>query len=370
MAVASARPADAPAPAGGPPPDRAAIRAAARSRQMLVLVGLAVALVVAAVLAVALGSTVIPVRTTIAALPWVGDTLSGWPLIGGGTPDEADRQIIESLRVPRMVTAVIVGASLGVAGALLQGALANPLASPDVIGVTAGSGFGAMIILLAFPGSVTLVPLSALVFGLVAAGLVFTVAWAGRGGGSILRLILAGIAIGAVFTAATTGLMTAFPDRVSTAIFFIAGNLNEDGWAVLREVWYYPVAGLLLAVFLIRPLDRLALGDDVAQSLGVRPGVIRLAAAAIAALLAAAAASLAGLLGFLGLVVPHAIRLAAGTSSHRFVVPASALGGAALLLIADIVARRIAAPLALPVGPFMVLLGVPLFLWLLRRASA
>ncbi|MEV4423443.1 iron ABC transporter permease [Patulibacter sp. NPDC049589] len=327
-------------------------------RQLGVLTVASVALVVAAVLSIALGSTTVSVHDVLHALPLVGD----------GQVDPATDQIVNSLRIPRTVTAILVGASLGVAGALLQGALSNPLASPDVIGVTAGSGFGAMILLLAAPSSIALVPLSALVFGLIATALVFMVAWAGRGGGSVARLILAGIAVSAVFTAGTTALMTAYPDRVSSAIFFVAGYLSYDGWGTLRDVWPYLAVGLAAAVLLIRPLDRLALGDDVAQSLGVRPRVVRLCAAGVAALLAAASAALAGLLGFLGLVVPHTVRLAGGTSSHRFVVPTSAVAGAALLLIADTVARRIAAPTDLPVGPFMVVLGVPLFLWLLRKA--
>jgi iron complex transport system permease protein len=327
-------------------------------RQLAVLLTATALLLVAAVLSISFGTTTISIRDVLHALPVVGD----------GHLDPADDQIINNLRIPRTVTAILVGASLGVAGALLQGALSNPLASPDVIGVTAGSGFGAMLLLLAAPGSVALVPISALVFGLLATTLVFLVAWAGRGGGSIARLILAGIAVSAVFTAGTTALMTAFPERVSTAIFFVAGYLSYDGWETLRDVWPYLAVGLVAAVFLIRPLDRLALGDDVAQSLGVRPRVVRLAAAAVAALLAAASAALAGLLGFLGLVVPHTVRLAGGTSSHRFVVPASAIGGAALLLIADTVARLVGGQTDLPVGPFMVVLGVPLFLWLLRKA--
>lgn len=327
-------------------------------RQTLVLATSAVALVAAALLSLALGSTTIPLIDVIHALP----------VIGNGDVDGPTQQIVNDLRVPRMVTAIAVGSALGIAGALLQGALANPLASPDVIGVTAGAGFGAMLLLLAAPDAVALVPLSALAFGLVASGLVFAVAWAGAGGGSVARLILAGIAVGAVFTAGTTTLMTAYPDRVSSAIFFVAGYLSYDGWGTLAQVWPYLGVGFVAAALLVRPLDRLALGDDVARSLGVRPRLIRLLAAGSAAVLAAAAAALAGLLGFLGLVVPHAVRLAGGTATNRFVVPTSAVAGAALLLIADTTARRIAAPLDLPVGPFMVVLGVPLFLWLLRKA--
>jgi iron complex transport system permease protein len=206
---------------------------------------------------------------------------------------------------------------------MLQGALANPLASPDVIGVTAGAGFGAVLILLAFPGSIALLPVGALVFGLLAATLVFVVAWIG---------------------------------------------LVSDGWEEMRVIWPYFAVGFVIAVCLIRPLDRLALGDDVAASLGTRPRVIRLTAGASAALLAAASAAIAGLLGFLGLVVPHVVRMAGGTASHAFVVPVSALGGAALLVAGDTLARTAKPPLELPVGPFMVVIGVPMFLWLLRKA--
>jgi iron complex transport system permease protein len=130
----------------------------------------------------------------------------------------------------------------------------------------------------------------------------------------------------------------------------------------------YFAVGFVIAVCLIRPLDRLALGDDVAASLGTRPRVIRLTAGASAALLAAASAAIAGLLGFLGLVVPHVVRMAGGTASHGFVVPVSALGGAAMLVAGDTLARTAKPPLELPVGPFMLVIGVPMFLWLLRKA--
>ena len=328
-------------------------------RQAAVLVTAAVVLVAAAFGSVLVNSASLPVSA--------GDVLDALPLIGHGN-DPALEQIVREIRIPRTVTAIVVGAALGMAGALLQGALSNPLASPDVIGVTAGSGFGALIILLAWPDAIAWVPISALVFGLAATALVFVVAWSGAGGGSIARLILAGIAINAVFTALSTALMASFPDEVSSAIFFIAGSLADDGWRILQHVWPYMTVGMIAALLLIRPLDRLALGDDVAQSLGQRPRVVRLLAAGTAALLAATSAALAGLLGFLGLVVPHAVRLAGGTASHRFVVPASALAGAALLLAADTIARALAAPSTFPVGPIMVVLGVPLFLWLLRRA--
>jgi iron complex transport system permease protein len=325
------------------------------ARRTLVFVALLLALVAATVASLALGAVKLPLADTL-------DILFG----KGG--NAIDTQIVETLRLPRTVEALVVGAALGVAGAILQGALGNPLASPDVIGVTGGAGFGAILVIIAFPGSIALLPASALAFGLLAAALVFGFAWTGRNRGSTGKVILAGIAMLSLFTAGTTGLLAAFPERAPSAIFFIAGGLTSNGWQDMETVWPYFAVGFAVALFLIRPLDRLALGDDVAASLGSRPQMIRLGAGVAAALLAAAAAAIAGLLGFLGLVVPHVVRMAGGTSSHTYVVPASAIGGAALLAAGDTLARTLRAPIEMPVGPFMVILGVPLFLWLLRKA--
>ncbi|MFT3864937.1 MAG: iron ABC transporter permease [Solirubrobacterales bacterium] len=325
------------------------------TRRVVVLAALAVLLVAAAIAELALGAVKVPPGEVI-------DILLGKGHAG------PNHQIVEALRLPRTIEALIVGAALGVAGAILQGALANPLASPDVIGVTGGAGFGAILILVLFPAKIALLPIGALLFGLLAATLVFVFAWTGRNRGAVAKVVLAGIAMLSLFTAGTTGLLAAFPEKAPSAIFFLAGGLSSSGWENLRTTWPYFAAGGLIVLFLIRPLDRLALGDDIAASLGSRPQVIRLGAAVAAALLAAASAAIAGLLGFLGLIVPHVVRMAGRTSSQTFVVPASALGGAALLAAGDCLARNVRAPIELPVGPFMVILGVPVFLWLLRKA--
>jgi iron complex transport system permease protein len=331
------------------------IREAGISMRRPLVYGLLIAaLVAASVASLALGAVKVPVEAVIDAL--LGKEVTG-----------PQQQIVETLRLPRTVEALAVGAALGVAGAILQGALANPLASPDVIGVTGGAGFGAILIIILFPGSIALLPIGALAFGLFAAILVFAIAWSGANRGSTGKVILAGIAVLSLFTAGTTGLLAAYPEKAPSAIFFIAGGLTSSGWEEMSAIWPYFAVGFVAAAFLIRPLDRLALGDDVASSLGSRPHLIRLAAAIAAALLAAASAAIAGLVGFLGLVVPHVVRMAGGTSSHTFVVPASALGGAALLAAADTLARTLRAPIEMPVGPFMAVLGVPLFLWLLRK---
>ncbi len=326
------------------------------ARPLMVLGAAGVALVLAAVASLALGAVALPFGDVARAL-------------AGGHVGEQVHEIALGLRLPRTVSAMAVGAALAVAGALLQGALANPLASPDVIGVTGGAGFGATLILLAAPGSAALVPLSALGFGLVAAGIVLAVGHAGVRGGSVERVVLAGIAVAALFGAATTSLMVAYPDRVPSAIGFLAGGLVSDGWGSLTTAAPYLAAGLLGAALLARAARPLALGDDVAASLGTSPRRTRLLAGLAAAALAAAAASIAGLLGFLGLIVPHLVRLAGGTSRHALLLPACAVVGAVVLLLGDTLARTVAAPVELPVGPLMVVLGVPWFLTLLRRAA-
>jgi len=324
-------------------------------RRTLVAVVLALIAVAGSVASLAFGAVSIPIAEVVDILLGKVDSGTGY-------------EIVQRLRLPRMVEALLVGAALGVAGACLQAALLNPLASPDVIGVTGGAGFGAMLVFLLLPAQAALVPLSALIFGLVAASLVFLVGFVGERGGGIGRVILAGIAIASLFGAATAALMGAFPDRVPAGITFLVGSLTTTGWDTLEQVLPYFLVGFVMSLFLIRPLDRLALGDEVAASLGSRPRRTRLLAAFVAALLASAAAAVAGLLAFLGLVVPHMVRLAAGTSRLTFVLPVSALGGAALLVTADTLARVVAAPVELPVGPLLVLLGVPVFLWLLRKA--
>jgi len=324
-------------------------------RRIAVLISLLVALAAAIVASLAFGAVNIPFGQVI-------DILLGREAPGPAT------QIVEVLRLPRTVEAIIVGAALGVAGALLQGALGNPLASPDVIGVTGGAGFGAVLIIILYPDSIALLPVGALAFGLLAAAMVFIIGFTGPTGGGIGRVILAGIAIASLFAAGTAALMAAYPDRVPSAIFFLVGGLTSTGWETLKQIWPYFAFGFVLAVFMIRPLDRLLLGDDVAASLGSKPRTIRLLSALAAAVLASAAAAVAGLVAFIGLVIPHVVRLAGGTNNHTYVVPVSALGGAALLVAADTLARTIRAPIEMPVGPFLVVLGVPLFLWLLRKA--
>ncbi|MDQ2621837.1 MAG: iron ABC transporter permease, partial [Actinomycetota bacterium] len=201
-------------------------------RRSLVAIILVIALVAAFCTSLAFGAVHIPIGQIIDVL------------LGRDAPEPVV-QIIEVLRLPRTVEAMIVGAALGIAGACLQGALANPLASPDVIGVTGGAGFGAMLVILLFPESAALLPMSALLFGLIAAFLAFFIGFTGQGGGGITRVILAGIAVASLFSAGTASLMAAFPDRVPSGIFFLVGGLTSTGWDTLSQVWPYFAVGFI-----------------------------------------------------------------------------------------------------------------------------
>ncbi len=221
------------------------------NRRALVAVLLAVFAVAGSVASLAFGAVSIP----------IGDVVR---ILTGGIESGADYEIIQRLRLPRMVEALLVGAALGVAGACLQAALANPLASPDVIGVTGGAGFGAMLVILLLPTQAALVPLSALAFGLLAASLVFLIGFVGERAGGIGRVILAGIAIASLFGAATAALMAAFPDRVPAGIFFLVGGLTTTGWNTLEQkATSLPFIGPKIAAARGQSLDDFATAAEI-----------------------------------------------------------------------------------------------------------
>ena len=179
-------------------------------------------------------------------------------------------------------------------------------------------------------------------------------------------MVLAGVAVTSMLGAFTTGLMTLFSDRVQPVVLWMAGNLVGRSWNHLELVWVYSVVGLIGALLLVRQLNVMQLGDEPAQALGVRTERIRFIAIALASLLAASAVSVAGLVGFVGLMVPHVMRLLGGYN-HAYLVIASAVGGAALLIWADLGARMVLAPLEMPVGIVTALIGGPFFVFLLYK---
>ncbi len=275
-------------------------------------------------------------------------------------------RILWDIRLPRILLGAMVGGALAVSGALLQSVLHNPLASPGIIGVSAGSGLAGVVILLLFPALSMLFVPAAFAGALLAAALVYLLAW--RGNISPVRLILAGVALSALLGALTSAIMIFHAERAAGILDFMIGSLSARGWVQIHLIQYYLLFGLPAALTLGYQLNVLALGDDMASALGLHVERVRLTAIALAALLAAAAVSVAGLLGFVGLIAPHTVRMLLGPD-HRFLLPGSMLFGAFLVVAGDAAGRVAMAPAELPAGVIMALLGAPFFLWLLRRRT-
>jgi iron complex transport system permease protein len=272
-------------------------------------------------------------------------------------------QILWSIRLPRTLVAGMVGICLSLSGCLLQAVMRNPLAAPNLIGVSSGAGLAGVVILILFPNAYYLLTPVAFAGALGATLLVYLLAW--QHGLRPIRLILAGVAVSSFLGAWITGLMIFYPDRVHSVLGFMVGGLAARGWIHVHILWPYAAIGLTGALLSGRRLNLLMLGDDTARSLGMAVERSRLLFIVLAALLAAAAVSVAGLLGFVGLMVPHITRLIIG-EDHRFLLPGCALMGAALLMACDTLARVALDPVEVPVGIIMALLGAPFFLYLLR----
>ena len=250
------------------------------------------------------------------------------------------------------------------AGCILQGILRNPLADPGIIGVTAGAGLAAMALMLITPELTYFVPFAAFGGAVLASLIVFMLAW--EHGIHPLRLILAGVAIAAFFGGGTAALSVFFSDKIQGTVSWMAGGFAGDSWRHVLMILPYSCVGIIATLCSYRKLNALQLGDDVAASLGIKVERTRFFLLTLAALLAASAVSVAGLLGFVGLIVPHIMRLIVG-SDFEFLLPASAIFGAALVVFADMTARTVFSPVEVPVGIFLSFLGAPFFLYLLKR---
>ena len=273
-------------------------------------------------------------------------------------------QIIWNIRLPRAVTGAMVGMNLALSGAILQAVMRNPLADPHIIGISSGAGLTGIAILILFPAYTYLMPAAAFTGAMVAAVMIYILAW--KNGIKPVRVILAGVAVSAFLGAAISSLLIFYSDRVHGALLWMVGGLAARSWNDVTLIVPYTLAGLTLSLAGAYYLNLLQLGDDMARGLGLSVERARLGLTAIAALLAASAVSVAGLLGFVGLIVPHMVRLLGGTD-YRYIIPGSALLGMAVVTWCDTVARIILAPVELPVGIIMALLGAPFFLYLLRR---
>lgn len=284
--------------------------------------------------------------------------------------DPLQLKIILDLRLPRIVVALLMGGSLGVAGAILQGVFRNPLADPYVLGTSSGAALAAAFGLLATQGTgIWLVPLLALTGALVTSAVVVSLgrdAWGVRAE----RLLLAGVGIGFFLSAILMLVMSlAQADGVKRALLWMAGDLAGADWSVVPVASLLMLIGFFLALARRRGLNALALGDEVAFGLGLEPGRERTLLVLAASLLTAASVALGGIVGFVGLMVPHAVRALVGADVRR-VLPLSAIGGGMLLCLADTVGRSVLPPVEIPAGVVTALIGAPWFLIMLRRATA
>jgi iron complex transport system permease protein len=285
------------------------------------------------------------------------------------TPDWSPvvRAVVMDVRLPRMLAAMLVGAGLSLSGACYQGVFRNPLVSPFILGVSAGAGFGAALAILLIP-SRDAVPALAFVFGLVAVGMCFGLARTYRAAPTLV-LVLAGVIVGALFTALLSLLKyVADPDSKLPVIeFWLLGSLSTANWqdVVMLLALFVPGAAVLLG--LRWRINLLAVGDDEARSLGVDTARLRGVVVIVATLIAAGTVAVAGIIGWVGLVIPHAARILVGADFRR-VLPASAAMGACYLLLIDDLARTVTAA-EMPIGVLTAIVGAPVFALLLRRRA-
>jgi iron complex transport system permease protein len=332
------------------------IRRAHRRRARIV--GLVVALITFAVvcISVSVGDFPIPIRDVVPALFGQGDPSSDF--------------IVHTLRLPRVLTGLLVGAAFGFSGSIFQTLARNPLASPDVIGITEGAAAGAVIVIVGIGGELTTtgmgVSLGALGGALITATAIYLLAY--RNGLSPYRLVLVGIGVGAVMAAITSYLLTrAEIYDVQRAAIWLAGSLNGRGWEYVKPLTVMMLIFAPAVLYLARPLRALQLGDDTAKGLGASVEPSRAGLVFCGVILAAGATAAAGPIAFVAFIAPPIARRLTRTPGATM-IPA-ALCGALLLTAADLIGRRVMAPTEIPVGIVTGIIGAPYLLWLLARAN-
>ncbi|OME74934.1 iron ABC transporter permease [Paenibacillus odorifer] len=324
------------------------------SRSRIVVIVTVLLALVAAIIAIGLGSVFIP----------VSDILS---TIFGSSSKAVNATIIWDIRLPRVLLAMIIGANIAISGALLQAVMGNPLADPGLTGVTSGAAACVLVIMLAAPQYTEFIPIAAFVGGLIAAGIVYALAWR-RTGISPITIILSGVAVNAL-CGGLIGLLTImYSDRLPAAVQWLNGSLAAKGNNALMMVFPYAIAGWILLFFAIRKANIIRLGDQVASNLGENVNRIRILLSLLAVFLAAISVAAIGMIGFVGLVVPHMARLLVG-SDYKYLLPMSMALGALVLLIADTGGRTLFAPLDIPAGILMAVIGGPYFLYLMRKKA-
>ncbi len=312
----------------------------------------------------------ISLLVVLAVLIAAGSVFLGPRMINPFGMSDTDREILVSIRLPRVVVAFLMGMALGAAGALLQGILRNPLADPYILGISSGASLTAALGIIggfSFLGSFT-VPALAFVGAVATGGLVGVMGWK-RGGLWPERLLLAGVGLSFLFSALLMLMMSISTDEgLRRAMLWIFGDLSMSEWSRVPYGLAFVAVGILLSATRAKALNALILGDEFAHSLGFAPQRERLILFVSVGLLTAASVSLGGMIGFIGLLIPHIMRFFLGADS-RLLIPASALGGGSLLCVADLVSRSALPPMELPAGVITAIIGAPYFLYLLRRKN-
>ncbi len=305
---------------------------------------------------------------------WIPPGRAAWLLLSGpGTPGasaDPDALILWSIRLPRVIVAALVGAALAVAGAQMQGLFQNPMASPDIIATSAGGAMGAVVALVLGLAQRALFWLPAMAFlGALGSLAVIYGLTTRRGRTPVAMLLLAGVALNALLGALTSFLVTFSWVRYEVArevMFWLLGGLDSRTWTHVWMAGPPILAGMAVALVLARDLDLFLSGEETAASLGVPVEATKRAMLVIAALLTGVSVAVSGVVGFVGLIVPHAVRLVVGPS-HRRLLPAAALSGAAFLILADLAARTLLRPEEIALGVITACCGAPFFLFLLIR---
>ncbi|NQT05889.1 MAG: iron chelate uptake ABC transporter family permease subunit [Dehalococcoidia bacterium] len=328
------------------------------------IAGLIILLAVVAAFATTVGSVKIPLLTTGTIL------LSKLPLVEIA-PEWAStlETIVIDIRLPRVLLAGLVGAALAAAGATYQGLFRNPLADPYLIGVAQGAALGAVIGFLLPSGwhalGFGIIPLLAFTGALISTTVVYLLARVGKTL-PVTTLILAGVALGALLSSIVSYLIISSGDKLHSIMFWLMGSFSLSQWSEVIMVLPYMLVGLVVLLLYARSLNLMQLDEEQAQQLGINVERLKLVLLGAATLITAAAVSFVGIIGFVGIIIPHAVRLIWG-ADYRFLLPLSILTGAIFLILADILARTVLAPVEIPIGVITAICGAPFFLYLLRR---
>ncbi|WAL96225.1 FecCD family ABC transporter permease [Streptomyces sp. Je 1-369] len=334
----------------------APVRPSLPVRRVTVLTAAVVALLLAVLLSLAVGARAIAPSAVFDAL------------LHGGHGNSAE--VIRKMRLPRTVTGVLVGASLALAGTVLQGITRNPIADPGILGISQGASV-AVVLAIAYAGVHTLT--GYVWWAFAGAGLasvaVHAIASGGRGGATPVKLALGGAAINALLVSVTTGVLTTKASALDEFRFWQVGSLSGRDSDIVGRIWPFLLVGLLLVLAVARGLDALALGEDVAKGIGQNVAAVRIVGGLGATVLTAAGVAAAGPIAFIGLAVPHIARALIG-GDHRWVLPLAALIGPVMLLVSDTVGRIVFPPGEVPAGVMTALIGVPFLVTLVRGKKA